>query len=217
MFREIVHNEWLTIFISIGLLSIALTKYLYENRFYDFIGIFGNSKYLKIYEKDHKFIDSFHGLLSMNLIISVSTFAYISYNYFAHQTGFNLLIYLQFLGVFASLILLKMGTERGIGALFSINKLTESYLFQKLSYKNYIGIILLPINALLIYTIPTSGALIISLVALVVGIYIVGYLMIIKRHQSVLFNNLFYFILYLCAFEVGPYLILYKIIIQHLD
>jgi len=73
----------------------------------------------------------------------------------------------------------------------------------------------LPINVLLLYAItPTKWLLIIS-IGLIILINSVGLVTTFKNHQKLILNNLFYFILYLCALEIGPYLILYKIIAKN--
>ena len=49
MYRNIVSNELFTIIILVGLLIVAIAKLTAPKRFYDFINVVGNSKYLKIY------------------------------------------------------------------------------------------------------------------------------------------------------------------------
>ncbi|MDC3229281.1 DUF4271 domain-containing protein [Flavobacteriaceae bacterium] len=34
-----------------------------------------------------------------------------------------------------------------------------------------------------------------------------------KNYRSLIFSNFFYFLLYICALEISPYLILYKVIV----
>ena len=70
--REVISNEWFTILIVLCLAVLAVAKFAYNKRFSDFISVIGNSKYLKIYARDQKFIDQFDALLFINLIISSS-------------------------------------------------------------------------------------------------------------------------------------------------
>lgn len=90
MLRDIVSNDWFTTFLVIALICITLSKYLYAHRFKDFLAVIGNSKYLKIYARDQKFIDGFDALLFINLIISISVFAYVSYSTLINPADFNL-------------------------------------------------------------------------------------------------------------------------------
>jgi hypothetical protein len=76
--RDYITYEWFTILTVLGIFAIATAKYLNTLRFNDFISIIGNSKYLKIYSKDQKFIDPFDGLLFINLTFSGSIFYFSS-------------------------------------------------------------------------------------------------------------------------------------------
>ena len=62
MLRETISNDWFTIFLVFGLGCITVSKFLYAHRFKDFLAVIGNSKYLKIYARDQKFIDGFDAL-----------------------------------------------------------------------------------------------------------------------------------------------------------
>lgn len=213
--REIIANEWFTIFMVLGLVFITLAKVLYTNRFLDFIGVFGNSRYLKIYTKDQKFIDIFDGLLYFNLVISLSIFGYLSFLTLQPDQTFELDVFLKILLGISTLGIIKILIERLIGSLFEIDKVIESYLFQKTSYKNFSGFILLPLNTLLLYTIsPTRTSILVGILVLVI-INLIGFATSFKIHQKTVLNNIFYFILYLCALEIGPYLILYKVIVEY--
>ena len=212
MLREVIFNEWFTVLIVLGLVFITMSKQLFPARFNDFIAVLGNSKYLKIYSRDQKFIDGFDSLLFLNLIISLSIFGFLSYSAVVEPIEFDILGFSKIIFGVAALVLIKVLFERLIGSLFEIDKLIDQYLFQKTSYLNFSGLILLPINILLLYALtPTKLILLIS-IGLIVLINFFGLLTTFKNHQKLILNNLFYFILYLCALEIGPYLILYKII-----
>ena len=81
MYRDIISNELFTILIVVALTVIAAAKLVAPQRFQDFIYVVGNSKYLKIYSKDQKFLDKFDALLFANLIISGAVFSYLIYQY----------------------------------------------------------------------------------------------------------------------------------------
>ena len=174
--------------------------------------VIGNSKYLKIYARDQKFIDGFDALLFLNQIISVSVFSYIVYASLVSPSEFNLTQFFKLIFGIGVLFLIKVLLERLIGSVFELDSLIDSYLFQKTTYKNYTGFLLLPINCLLIYTISPTKSVIYVCISLIVLINLLGFISSFKNNQKLLLNNLFYFILYLCALEIGPYLILYKLI-----
>lgn len=209
MLREIISNEWYTILIVLNIGILAFARATFFNRFNDFLWVIGNSKYLKVYSRDQKFIDRFDGFLFLNLIISLSLFYFIWHNTFFDSIAFDLILFFKLFVGIGSLILIKVLIERLIGSLFEIDTLIDSYVFQKINYKNYIGLILLPINILLIFAIEPSKTILYVVIALMFFINLIGFVTSFKMHQKLILNNLFYFILYLCALEIAPYIILY--------
>ncbi len=214
MIRDVSSNELFTILILFGIAIIAVAKLVAPKRFEDFLYIIGNFKYLKIYSREQKFFDTFDALLFINLIISLSIFGFII---FQHATGIkNVDINFMFkltIGI-GSFILIKVLIERLIGSLFEIDKLIDAYLFQKISYKNYLGLLLLPLNALLLFSFKNSLNLVYIIIALILIVNIIGLITSIKTHLNLIKSNFFYFILYLCALEIAPYVISYKVFID---
>ncbi|HMB99972.1 MAG TPA: DUF4271 domain-containing protein [Flavobacteriaceae bacterium] len=212
MLRDVIYNEIFTVLIIIGLIFIASAKLLFPKRFNEFVLVLGNSKYLKIYSREQKFLDMFDGLLFVNLIISISVFVFLVYQKFVDNMNPSVGLLFKLIFGLAVFILIKVLIERLVGSLFEIDSLIDHYLFQKISYKNLIGIILIPINALLIYSLDSNKIAIFIIIGLLFAISIIGLITSIKSYQSLIKNNLFYFILYLCALEIAPYLVLYKVI-----
>ena len=195
---------------------IAAAKFLYSSRFNDFIEIIINSNYLKIYLKDQKFINAFDGLLFINLTISISIFVILSLiNLENNIQEQSLYLYYKLFIAIGSVLIIKVLLDRLIGSLFEIDELMNDYLFQKITYKNYLGLILLPINILFIFVIVPTSSLIFVVITLLFIVNFMGFLESLKSHLSLIKSNLFYFILYLCALEIAPYLILYKILMNN--
>jgi len=212
MLREVVSNEWLTVLLILSIAFVAISKLAFFNRFNDFVALIGNSKYLKIYSKDQKFIDLFDGILFANLIVSLSLFIVIITGHSSNTASNNTELLVKLVTGISLLFLIKTLLERLLGSLFEIDNLMDTYLFQKTSYKNYIGIVLIPINALLLYTVAPSKPIVYAVILLLIAIHVIGLIITFKNHQKLILNNLFYFILYLCALEISPYLILYFLI-----
>ena len=212
MLRAITTNDWWTVLILVSIVVLAFAKYAHPLRFNDFATLIGNSKYLKIYSRDQKFIDQFDSLIFINLVISGSIFLYICYQVLFDSMAFDLIVFFKILVGLSSVILIKVLIDRLIGSAFEIDALIESYVFQKTNYKNYTGLFLLPVNILLIYAVSPSKVLIICILAIVLLINLIGFFTSVRSYQKLVFGNFFYFILYLCALEIGPYIILYKVL-----
>jgi len=213
MLREIISNEWITILIVLCISILAFTKATFSNRFNDFLWVIGTSKYLKVYSRKQKFIDWFEGLLFFNFVISFSLFFIILYNTFFESTAFSISFFIMLLIGIGAIILIKVLLERLIGSIFEIDSLIDSYIFQKTNYKNYIGLVLLLINILLIFAVQPTKTILYFVIGLLLIINLVGFIASFKMHQKLILNNLFYFILYICTLEIAPLILIIKLTI----
>lgn len=210
--RNFITYEWFTVLTVLGLLFIVAAKYVNTFRFNDFLSVVGNSKYLKIYSKDQKFIDLFDGFLFLNLAFSASIFIFFSYSTFVSPLDFELVPFLKLLLAVSTIIIIKTLLERLIGSLFEIDSLIDSYLFQKTTFKNYSGLVFLVANLFLLYTNTYANIIIIVAFSLIFFINLIGFATSFKNNQKTINLNFFYFLLYLCALEIAPYVLLYKVI-----
>ena len=213
--RNFITYEWFTIFTIIGLVAVVVAKFLNTLRFNDFLYVIGNTKYLKIYAKDQKFIDQFDSFLFINLALSFSIFIYFAYSTFISPIPFEIISFLKLLFAVSTIIIIKTLLERLIGSLFEIDKLIDNYLFQKTTFKNYSGLVFLIANLFLIYANVKVEVIIISTFIVVCLINIIGFFASFKNYQKFINPNFFYFLLYLCALEIAPYILLYKVIREY--
>lgn len=213
MLRNLVFNDWFTVFFVICLGLLATAKFIYSKRFNESLTVLINSNYHKIYIKEQSFINLFDGLLFGNLVISLVVFFHIILSvFYGYDQSVDFQLYYKLFIIIGAIILIKVFIDRLVGSLFDIDELMNIYVFQKITFKNLIGIILLPINILLIFTINPSKSIIFIIISLVFILNIIGFLTTVTNHLKAIKSNLFYFILYLCALEIGPYVILYKVL-----
>ena len=207
MLRVVQFDDWYTAIIIASLIIMVSAKILNPSRFRELIN---NSKYLRIYIKDHKFFNLFDILLftnfCVNAVLIISLF-YSTLNKF--NLKFNDFIALS--GLLGLVVTAKFLIEFIIGSIFEIKNISLSHVFQQISTLNVLGIILLPFNALSIYSYPKQLLLfgVIFIISCIIIFY--GLIKSIKSYQKLLINNFFYFILYLCTLEIGPYVILCKL------
>ncbi|MDH7912119.1 DUF4271 domain-containing protein [Winogradskyella sp. SYSU M77433] len=213
--RNFITYEWFTIATIIGLFAIVAAKFINTLRFNDFLYVVGNSKYLKIYSKDQKFVDLFDSLLFINLTLSLSIFVCFAYSTFVTPFEFELASFLKIIIAVAAVVIIKTLVERLIGSLFEIDNLIDDYLFEKTTFVNYSGLVFLASNLFLLYTDISSKIIIISTLVIVFIINLIGFLTSFKNYQKLINPNFFYFLLYLCALEIGPYVLLYKVIREY--
>jgi hypothetical protein len=207
--RIVENKDWATALFLFSLVLIALSKSLFENRFSEFIKLIVSDKYLKVYKDSGLMMSWFTIFLFIVQILSFSFFIHLLLNSFGYTIKTDWISYIQiftFLNVF---ILSKYLIEKIIGAAFDIEEFVEQFNLQKVSYRTFIGLFLLPINCFLYYNDSISHNLILFFLFILLIVNILTYLLSIKNYQNILFGSLFYFILYLCALEIAPYYFMY--------
>ena len=96
----------------------------------------------------------------------------------------------------------------GNGFIFNSNRTISELIFKKLSYLNYSGLVMFAANVILCYVAKDSAVVVYIAFALILLINAIGWVTLLKNHQNFLAGNFFYFILYLCALEIAPFVIL---------
>ncbi|MEW7289885.1 DUF4271 domain-containing protein [Aquimarina sp. 2304DJ70-9] len=211
--REITSTNWLTILIVFCLVLLAIAKGINALRFYDFVALFSNNKYIISYQKPNKLSSLFNVVLLLLQITSVSLFIYICFDVFEWRaTPIEITLYFKISILYTVIIICKLLIEKIVATIFSIDAIIDEYLFYKVSYRNFIGLLLLPINIIFIYSIQPSKIAFIILFAAIVVLNIIVLISFYRKNENTILNHMFYFILYLCALEIAPYLILYKLV-----
>ena len=207
MLREVQFDDWYTAIIIASLIIMVSAKILNPSRFRQLIN---NSNYLRIYIKDHKFFNLFDILLFTNFCINT---VLIMSLFYSTLNKFNIKFndYIALSGLLGLVVTGKFLIEFIIGSIFEIKDISFRHIFQQISTLNILGIILLPLNALSVFSYPKQLLLFVIIFSISCLIMLYSLLKSIKNNQKLLINNFFYFILYLCTLEIGPYVILCKL------
>lgn len=207
--RAVENKDWATILFVLCFVLIAITKTFFEARFNDFLKLIVTDKYIKIYKDPSFMLSWFTIFLFIVQLISFAFFILILLNYFDLASKSDWIKYIQIITIIGVFVLSKYLVEKIIATSFKIDDFIEKFNLQKVSYRTFIGLFLLPINLILYYNAISSDFLIYSIVAIILITNGFTYILSLKAYQSLLFNKMFYFILYLCALEIAPYYFMY--------
>ncbi|WP_317039038.1 DUF4271 domain-containing protein [Salegentibacter mishustinae] len=211
--RHINSLDWITLTLMGAFLLLAIVKTAYPQRFEDFLSLLTSNKFMMFRGKKNKAFHPFNILLFFVHLISFSLLFYLFFNYFWEESSLEpVFLFIRIATAYASFVLLKFGLEKIVGNVFDLDAQIDSYLYQKISYRNFIGLILLIPSLIFIYTFTPTAFTLYSLLGILVLTNIFSLLLIYRKNQSLITGNWFYFILYLCALEIAPYIILYKLI-----
>ena len=210
--RSVTSNDWITLVFVTSLLLVTVAKLAYESRIVDLAELLINEKYLLKAGKDIQFENPFNLILFTVQFLSISLFLYIAFIQFDVDSDVtSFLLYLRIALAYVVFVSLKFFIERMLGVLFKGEQQLNAYQLSKLSYRSYFALILIPVNAIFVYVVHPN----MLIIQIVVGIFLIFNIISLfntyRRYEKLIYNNLFYFILYLCALEIAPYFILYKV------
>jgi tetraacyldisaccharide-1-P 4'-kinase len=86
MLRAVLFNDLYTAIIVVSLASIVTAKALKPQRFTALLKLVGNSNYLRIHLKDHKFLDPFDIILFLNFCINGMLTSLLTYQDYVKKT-----------------------------------------------------------------------------------------------------------------------------------
>jgi hypothetical protein len=210
--RHALSNDWITMLLVLVLVFLVVAKYVFTQRFAHFSMLFATDKYLLLKGKDPNLFHPFNVLMFAVNAVSAGLFIFVFYITFSENIPERpKVLFLRILTGYTAFVLLKFSLEKILADVVSIYDKMNYYLFYKLSYRNFVALVLLPITVLFIYVWEPTRVVMYVISGLLLLVNLISLLSIYTKNQQYILNNWFYFILYLCALEIGPYYILYKL------
>lgn len=200
-------NDWIFISFIAILGIIAFIKTYHSFRFKEFLNLLTNNKYIIIFNKKERSNTLFTTLLLIVQWVAMSICIWLIFSFFNINVSiYNIHSeYIIFIGI-GLFILLKLAIQFFISYSLNINNFLRSYLFIRLSYSNYASFILLLFLFLIIYGMKSNIYLVCLSLLIFVFIHILGIISFVKLYKNEIRSYWYYFILYLCTFEITPYI-----------
>ncbi|MDE5423513.1 DUF4271 domain-containing protein [Ancylomarina sp. DW003] len=209
-------NDWFVGVILFSLFLLASTKFLFSKYLSKLIeSIFNSHTANNLFLE--KNINMVKGSVLVNLlfVVNISLFAINVMNHFSvsidNENGFQ-----EFLLVFVAVLCLYIGkviVVRSLGYIFNGNNESKEYLFTTFLYNKNLGLFLFPVIIALPFIQPHA---VIWLINIGLFMLLFFYILRIARGLKILFRkhvSIFYMILYLCALEIFPLLMIYKLLV----
>ena len=210
--RHIHSNDWVTLFLVGCIILFSIVKYAYPRRFQDFIMLPFNSKYLLVHDKNDEIKHPFNIVLFVTQVISISLFIYLFLKIKdPDSVKTKPWLFAQICTAYSIFILIKFSIEKIVGSIFSIEGVVNSYLYQKLSYRNLLAMVVFIGNLIFFYIFQPSISTLLIYSLTIVLLNCLALFYSYKLIGNLILGNISYFILYLCALEISPYVILYKV------
>jgi len=203
-------KDWATVLFVLCFAIVAVNRSVFSARFAEFSKLAWSNKYSKIY-KDSANLQSWF-TISM-FFVQVISFAFVL-QFVLSEFDLNIqktswLTYIQLFTLLTFFILAKFLIEKIVATSFGIEEFNEQFNLQKVNYRAYIGLMLLPVNVVLFYNDNINAIALYIVLGLIVMASVVSYVFSLRNYQNLIFSKIFYFILYLCALEIAPYYFMY--------
>ena len=194
--------------------ALALAKVFFNDKLFHVFRIFFFKYHNPIYFNKGKItpFNLFQTLLFIVQLLVLSLLFYVASTYFEFQTdfftvkGFILIvcwICLYFIVRYLIGMLLAF--------LFDFKNEYNKMVYDKLSYFNSLILWVLPFLIFSIYSSQYKRLFLEITLLFFVLLLTLRYSLVLLNNKKFIFNNLFYFILYLCALEIAPLIIILKL------
>lgn len=207
--RAVESFDWITVVLILSLIFLVIAKRIFYGRFLNFIILPFNNKYIFMYNKKDRLINGFQVFFTLFQVSNFALFIYLgSAVLMATDTRASPLTYLVILGILLAYLIAKIVIQLANGLVYNNEQAIIEFIFKKLSYLNYSGLLMFLSNVVLTYILKDSLTVVYITIFLVVVVNVVGWITLIKNHQKLITSYFFYFILYLCALEIAPLVII---------
>jgi hypothetical protein len=207
--RVLYTTEWATVLFVLSFALLAVVRTVFEKRFVEFARLIVSDKYIKVYRDGSHLLSGFNVLLFFVQVISLAFFLQIALDQFGYATKTDWVLYIRIFTLTGVFILSKFIIDKIIATVFGIEEFAEQFNLQKMTYRSYVTVLLLPINVVLFYNDFESNALFYVCLTAILTINAATYLISLRNYQNFIVSKLFYFILYLCTLEIAPYYFIY--------
>jgi hypothetical protein len=158
-------------------------------------------------------------LLNILFVISAGLYACFLLHYSRWGAGVRFwILYLNCMALLAAIYLVKFVVLKFIGWVFSISRATDIYIFIVFLVNKMLGIFLLPFLIVIIFS-GQEGREVFITISLAMVFVLWGYRVLASYRpvRNEIKLTPFYFLLYLCAFEIAPLLLIYKVLLTYLE
>jgi len=207
--RIIENKDWATFLFVLCFVVIAIVKSLSEVQFSEFLRLPFSKKYTSTYKDTSNLYSAFTISLFFVQLVSFSFLIQIVLSYFDYTSKANWITFIQIFTTLFVAILIKFYIEKIVANIFEIEEFLEIFNLKKVTFRTYIGLIFLPVVILLYYNNFLSVGIISAFLAIIGIAMVYFYFLSILTYQKLILSRIFYFILYLCTLEIGPYYLLY--------
>ena len=206
--RVILSNNWITIIFLVSLAVLFFLKLFEAEKLKGYAASIFNKGFIEIEAEDNSsFFSFFHIGFSFFFFLMITITGYFCANIYSHRTIFLLQDYIHVFNYVLLYMIVRFVSMSLFILLFELKQSISLFLISKRGFLYSISIGLLFLNIIYFYSFQNKYLLITGVGLL----FLVRFLMILMINKNLIIKELFYFILYICTFEIAPLFILFKL------
>ena len=212
--RQIAYPSSVTLFIILGFAIFAVIKYNFGKNLQETFQSFFNYRQAWRMFEERKESDRQNAVVSNLLFfIVVGIFASLTMSFMGINLIFNSFsISILFFSVSASLFYaLKSVTWHALGVIFLVQPISQMYVHSMFLYNRIAGLVVFPLVAIIPYI---SEIIVPFIIPTVFVVFALSYIFRLYRIFQIIYAqkvSILHFILYLCALEILPLLLIVKV------
>lgn len=216
--KEIIsqNNDWITLVFLVILFLLTINKLLFNDRILHSSTLFLQKRFLLIYfNKEKSIIFNLFQItffLIKVLVISLITY-HVNYFFKINTSIYGAKGYGVILICVVSYFFIHYLIGIFLAEILSFQKTFRKIVYDKINYFNNLILWVLPFLIIYSYTDSFKVLFFNVLLFLSLLLLVLRYSLLLYNNKNLIFNNIFYFILYLCALEIAPFVIILKLTI----
>ncbi len=214
--RVVYTKDWITVILMLVLISITVIKFAYSERFTKLFSLLYSEKYYTNYSKTKPLIfNKFHFYFFLVIIFNISLLLFYGFKVFhPSKVSNDLIFFMQIIAI----VILYMSLRYFIGFLlanmFGISEYHKQLTLVKITNLSLIFVMCFPLLVIINFSSsPLHKILITFSIGITMLMLLIRYFVIVIKIRDN-FNVFFYLILYICALEIAPIIVIYKMFVD---
>lgn len=201
-------TNWLTLVFVFGLILLVVLKMLNHQKLFEYSRSFFLKGFIeKKVEERGSFFSGFNTVLFVFSVLGYALFFSYLAEFFILEIELSFQLYLKITALVFGYFTMFLVLDLVLCHLLEIKSELAHFIAAKLGYSYNIALFLFPFLILVAY----SFLNIYVLLGVFIILFTLSFVLAFINNKNLIINKLFYFILYICALEIAPLLIIYKI------
>lgn len=208
--RVVESDNWLAILLLTSFVLMFFLSLYSREKLKGYVGAVFNKGFIEVEATESKsLINLFHFIFTVFSFIAISLLSFFLMSHFIPSFEFSLKNYAYLAGILGLYVGGRFFLEHLLVLLFNLRVGMSFFLYSKRSYMYFVSIGLTFLLVIYYYGFFNIKFLIIASSLL----FLFRLILLLVNNKNLIIKRLFYFILYLCAFEIAPLLVIIKLVI----